>query len=95
MMRDSDRNDQAVTSGDYLAGLHQWQRGLVGFQETLTSYFVVLTRLCHKICCEITLALAEDLKTFATEFNPPKAFLRSVRFIKDTFVMDIDDMLHH
>jgi len=142
MMREADRNDHSVKSGDYLAGLNQWPEGLVGFQETLTSYFDVLTHLCHKICRAIALALGADLKTFAEEFNPPTAFLRLIRyppllpkesdnlygsaphrdfgcitilaqdetgglqvknsqgkwidapFIKDSFVMNIGDMLH-
>ena len=79
MMREADRNYHTVKSGYYLAGLNQWPKGLVGFQEKLTSYFDVLTHLYHKICCAIALALRADLKTFAAEFNPPKAFLQLIK----------------
>ena len=142
MMREADMNDPAVKSGDYLAGPNQWPEGLPGFQEILTSYFDELTHLCHKICRIIALVLGADLKTFASEFNPPTAFLRLIKyppalanesndlygsaphtdfgcitilaqdetgglqvknsqgqwidvpFIKDSFVMNIGDMLH-
>ena len=71
MMREADRNDHAVKSGDYLAGLNQWPEGLVGFQETLTSYFDVLTHLCHKICRTIALALGANLKKLLQQNSIP------------------------
>jgi isopenicillin N synthase-like dioxygenase len=62
MMREADRNNLAVKSGEYLSELNQWPEGLVGFQETLTSYFNVLNHLSHKICLAIALALGANLK---------------------------------
>ena len=37
IMRGADRNYHAIKSGDYLAGLNQWQECLLRFQETLAS----------------------------------------------------------
>ncbi len=80
MMREADKSDPAVKSGDFLAGPNQWPDGLNGFQETLNTYFNELTKLCHKICRIIALSLGTDKKTFASKFNPPTTFLRLIKY---------------
>jgi len=80
MMREAPADDPAVRAGDYLAGANQWPDGLPGFRDTVTTYHNTLTRLGHKLCRAIALALQTDTDAFAAAFAPPTTFLRLLHY---------------